>query len=197
MKHLANKITNYVKRVLITAVGKDDKPISHCQVTYLSKIAAAECIYPYGMSAVAPVDNIGLAFTVCGNEANLAVMPYSQQDRFKNLKSGEVTFGSPVSGSYIKFLENGDIEITCKGKLIVSTVTDIDMTAQTFNVTAPAMNFTSGSFSFGFSTSGIFNGNGTFNFGTGGAAIARLGDEVVVDGKTGLITTGSIHNTSN
>jgi phage gp45-like len=114
MRHLINKISNIIKRAVITLVNDDSKNIAHCQVSYNDKPATIETIYPYGMSANAPVGNIVLLFNVGSNEANLAGIPYSQQDRFKSLKSGESIFGNPISGCYIKFLENGDIELLSK-----------------------------------------------------------------------------------
>lgn len=217
---LLTKISNVVKRSVITLNNDDEKNISYCQISYLNKDAHMEQIYPYGFSAQAPAGNIVLFFSVNGNEANLAGIPYSQQTRFKNLKSGEVIVGSPASGSYVKFSSNGDIEILSKQKITINAEADVDVTtkgninittdndlnikaknikieSEDFRVDSQTMLFTSGSFSFGFDTSGIFDGNGTFNFGTGGAYIARLGDEVVVDGKTGTITTASTHNKSN
>lgn len=117
MHNLLTKISNLVKRAVITLTNDDSKNISHCQATYLDKVSPIETIYPYGFGANAPVGNIVLLFNIGANEANLAGIPYSQKDRFKNLKSGEVVVGSPKTGSYIKFLENGDIEILSKEDL--------------------------------------------------------------------------------
>jgi phage gp45-like len=220
MNNIYTKISSIVKRAFITLGNDDSKTVSHCHATYLDKISPLEAIYPYGFSANAPIGGMVLVFTVGGSEANLAGIPYSQQERFKGLKSGEVVIGSPTSGSYIKFLANGDIEILSKQKITVNTTSDIDVNAKgninittdndlnikaknikidsdDFKLTSQTMMFTSGSFSFGFDTSGVFDGNGTFNFGAGGNYIARLGDEVIVDGKTGTITTASSNNKSN
>jgi phage gp45-like len=197
MKYLLTKISNVVKRALITLINNDSKSIAHCQAKYLDKVANIETIYPYGLSANAPVGNIVLLFNVGSNEANLAGIPYSQKDRFKNLKSGEVIVGSPKSGSYIKFLENGDIEIESKNNLTINAKKVNINATQEFNIISPTMNFTSDAFSFSFDASGVFQGNGTFNFGTGGAYIARLGDQVTVGGNVGTITSASTNNKSN
>ncbi len=220
MNNLFTKISNVVKRGIITLGNNDSKPVAHCQISYLGKTSNMEQIFPYGFSAQAPVGNIALFFAVGGNEANLAGIPYSQQDRFKGLKSGEVIVGSPASGSYVKFLANGDIEILSKQKITVNTISDIDVIAKgninittdndlnikaknikidsdDFKLNSQTMMFSSGSFSFGFDTSGVFDGNGTFNFGTGGAYIARLGDQVTVSGVNGTITSASSNNKSN
>ena len=211
MHKLQNKISSITKRAMITSPGDDDKDIAYCQVTYLGKVTNIETIYPYGMSAKAPANNIVMLSNVGSNEANLVGTPYSQQGRFKSLQVGEVVVGNPVTGSYVKFLANGDIQIESKGKLIVNaakdmtvnvvneldiTAKDIKINSETFALTSQTMQFTSGSFSFGFDTSGVFQGNGKFNFGTGGLAIARVGDQVIVGGVTGAITTGSTNNTS-
>jgi phage gp45-like len=205
MKHLQNQITNSTKRGIVTLPGQDNGSISNCQVKHINgKVSPAENVYPYGFAAKAPAGTMTLLFAVGGNEANLAGIQYSQQERFKGLKDGEVVVGSPSSGSYVKFLANGDIQIESKGKLIINVADEFNIKAnkinietQDFKLTSPAMTFASGSFSFGFGSSGVFQGNGKFNFGEGGAAVARVGDQVTVGGTTGTITSGSTNNTSN
>ena len=202
---LGNKIANMIVRGYVSLTNDDSGDYSYSQITYLGKTANAENIYPYGMNANAPVDTMVLKFNVMGLESNLACICYMQEERFKNLKPGETIFGSPTSGSYIKFLANGDIEINSKGKVIVNSVSDVNVVTQgninnttaSYNVTSNAISFSSGSFSFGFDQSGVFSGNGKFEFGTGGAYIARLGDQVTVDGNVGTITTASTNNKSN
>lgn len=212
MRSILNKIQNLIKRGVVSLTNNDSAAISYAQIKFLNKAANVEYLFPYGINANPPTGTMVGHFAFGANEGNLGGVPYTRQERFKNLKAGEVVVGSPKSGSYIKFLENGDIEINSKGKVIVNAVSDITATTtgninancntynlvgQTFNLTSQAMTFTSGSFSFGFGTSGVFSGNGKFNFGSSGAAIARVGDSVLVDGKTGTITSGSSNNTSN
>jgi len=163
MKNLLTKLSNLIKRAVITLTNADDKVISYNQVKYLGKSAIVENVYPYGLSANAPVGGISLLFVVGNNEGNLAAIPYCQSERLKNKNPGEVTVGSPLTGSYIKFLADGDI--------VIHSVKNVTIECATLNVT------------------------GKTNLGSGGAAIARVGD--TVDLGSGLILTGSTNNTSN
>lgn len=203
MIQLINKISNIVKRAVVTKSGGDDQGSHTCHCSFLGKDTVVEQIYPYGMSANAPVGCVVLSFSVGGNEANQAGIPYSQQIRFSGLKSGEVVFGNPLSRSYIKFDEDGNIEIYSKKDIKIKTeekisieAKNIEIKSEDFKLESNAMSFSSGSFSFGFDTSGVFSGDGKFNFGVGGQAIARVGDEVTVGGNVGTITSGSTNNTS-
>jgi hypothetical protein len=134
MNSIFTKIPNLIKRAVITKVNSDNDDIANCQIDSFDTSKPMETIYPYGMSANAPIDNIALVFSVGGNEANAAGMPYSQQNRFKNLKSGEVVFGNPVVGSYVKFNEDGSITIyspaainvNCDGDFKVSSQQNVD-----------------------------------------------------------------------
>jgi len=198
MKEIKNKIVNMKKRAVISLTNDDSKAISYAQVEYLDNVGYMEAIYPYGMSANAPKGNICLIEAVGGDEANLAGIPYSQQDRFKNLKEGEVVFGSPKGGSYLKFLENGDIEIYAKGNIIVKSDSNLNIESKESDIkVSDQMKFESNSHYFQLNSSGDFDSNAKFHLGTGGQAIARVGDSVLVDGKTGSITVGSSNNTSN
>jgi phage gp45-like len=136
MKHLLNKIVNSIKRSVVTNLGKDDEDIAHCQVTYFGKVSNIETIYPYGMIAKAPIGSIVLQYNVGANEANLAGIPYSQKCRFKGLKSGEVVFGNQVTGSYVKFLENGDIEIIGKNDVNLTVSKDLKIISKKITINA-------------------------------------------------------------
>lgn len=168
-----SKVINLVKRCYISLAGKDNQSFATAQVSYFGKASYIETIYPYGLSANAPVNTFALVFNVMGQEENLAGIPYGSQERFKPLKEGEVIVGSPKTGSYVKFMSNGDIDIYSKGNININTANDA-------NITAANINF-----------------SGKVNLGSGGAAIARVGDEVLVGSSTGTITSGSSNNTSN
>jgi hypothetical protein len=109
MRHILNKIANLAKRAVITKTNDDSKNVAYCQISYLDRVRNMVLMYPYGMSAQAPVGNIVMHWAIGGNEANLIGVPYSQQGRFQGLKDGEVVFGSPVTGSYTKYTVDKNI----------------------------------------------------------------------------------------
>ncbi|MFA5369083.1 MAG: hypothetical protein WC303_03760 [Candidatus Paceibacterota bacterium] len=138
---MVTKISNLIKRGYITLTNSDESSVAYCQVSYLDeKIETIESIYPYGLSANAPLNNIVLLFNVNGSESNLAGIPYSQSNRFKNLKPGEVAIGSPMSGSYIKFNESKDITVYTSENFISNsksyslTTTDYSVTSTYYSI---------------------------------------------------------------
>lgn len=164
LKKVISQFQNLVRRAHVTLAGKDDKQFSTSQVSAMDRVMNIETVYPYGMSANAPVDTLVLIFNVQGDEGNVAGIPYSSLGRFKDLKPGEVIFGNPGTDSFVKFLADGGIEINAKGIVTVKAAGQVVFDApvvcnQGFNA----------------------NGTSVMNLGTGGAAIARAGDPVKVN----------------
>ena len=85
-------------------------------------------------------------------------MGYSQAERFKNLESGEVVVGNPVTQSFVKFDKDGNITIDSKKDVTINSTAEINVTSSgSVNVDAPVV-----------------------NLGSGGLPIARTGDAVTV-----------------
>lgn len=211
-QRLYNKMSNIIKRAYITLPSSDSQAYQTTQINYFGKTVYTQTIYPYGMSANAPANTLMILFNANAHEENLIGIPYSAAERFKNLAVGEVIVGSPVTGSYVKFLQNGNIEIvtavditaTCKNATItasnnvnVAVTNECNITAKTINFTADNINLTSGTHTSKFGSGGNFEFactnfkvNGHVELGSDGAAIARVGDQVTVGGSTGTITSG-------
>jgi hypothetical protein len=181
---MINKIKNMIKRCWVSGDTADKGQIANIQITYgageQTRSAYAEMIYPYGMQANPPKETVGFLSSVMADESNLAVIPYCRDKRFKNLKTGETIFGSPIIGSYIKFLIDGSIEIHAKNGIILITDNgDIGITSPN-NLNTQATTTTM---------------LGQVNMGNSGAKIARLGDQVTIGTSTGTITSAG-NNTS-
>lgn len=114
-KDILNRISNGIKRAYISLVGSDSNQFQTTQINYLGKTADMEVIYPYGLCANPPAGSLVLLFNVQGQEENRAGIANLPNQRFKNLKAGEVVVGNYLTGSYIKLLENGNIEINAAG----------------------------------------------------------------------------------
>jgi len=181
MMFLLTKIINIVKRAVISNSLTDDKETSLAQITYLEKTGLTEVVTPYGSFARPPVDTQLLLFAVQSQENNRAGIAYSQENRFKNLEEGECGVGNPLTRSFIKFDKEGNILITATAKVIINSTEDIDIT-------------TSGKVDLK-STGDVDIDAPQVNLGIGGLPIARLGDEVLVEGVLGTITSAG-NNTS-
>lgn len=159
IKNLDVKLRNLIKRGYVSYFIKDENLHAIAQITYFGKTSNAEIISPYGLSVGLPEETNLIIFNIQGKEENKACIGYSQHDRFLNLKQGEVVIGSPKTKSYIKFKEDGTIEIDSKGTINIKVNGDVNIDATKVNL------------------------------GVGGAKIARLGDEVTVGMAKGAITS--------
>ncbi len=183
MMSLLTKIINLCKRGFVSNSLQDDKDSSIAQITYFGKTGISEIVSPYGLSSRLPVGTQTLTFSVQGQENNRASIGYSQEDRFKNLLEGEVVVGNPKTGASVKFSIDGSIIINPSptGSLIINSNGDLSISANG-DIKLKA--------------TGEVDVDATrVNLGTGGPAIARVGDSVLVGTSTGTITSGG-SNTS-
>jgi len=128
MKGLFEKLKNIIRFAKVTLVSGDDKQFPESQFEYMTKVKDVVVVYPYGMCAKAPVDNLAVLLTV-GHEENSVAIEMSQQNREKGLVSGESAFGNWVTGSIIKFSANGDINVTSNGNVNVTSSGTVNVTA--------------------------------------------------------------------
>lgn len=168
------KKSNLIKRAVLTRPSKDNEDIQITQITYLGQTKNIEILSPYGLYSNPPKGSLILLLPILGDSGNLVGIVYDPRNRPKDLEGGEVVTGNTVKGTTITFPEDGSINI----------VKD-DTTSIKINV------------------DGSIDINSTkINLGSGGPAIARVGDIVqglsvpVGSTFTGTITSGSTQNTS-
>jgi hypothetical protein len=138
---LIQRFKEMIKGAFTTAEQKDTGGLDYVvqvQSNFLNTSAAV--YYPYGYYASTPVNSRGWMFNINAQQENQVIMPYDPSTRFTGLESGEVMVGNQVQGTYIKFLNNGNVEIlanatakvTCVDSEIIcsgnSTVTCVDST---------------------------------------------------------------------
>ena len=125
---LKSLIYNMVKRALVRKPINDASNFQIMQVSYMGKTADIENILPYGLCSSPPVDSLSLVFTVNAQEENRAGITNSPNLRFKNLLEGEVAVGNYLTGSVVKFLADGNIEVTSANDLVVTVAGDETVT---------------------------------------------------------------------
>jgi len=162
------------------------------QVSWFGKTGRVVAIFPYGTRSQAPVQSQMLKMNIGADESNRVGIEFNTSNLPNDeMPEGEYECGNFVTGSSIRFYEDGSIKITsvdalnvavegninitCGGNLSVNATGAADITASDVTVNAD---------------------NATLNAtcaigGSGGAAIARVGDAVLVGGVTGAITSGS------
>ena len=178
---LITKITQMIKQAYIIAVNDSD-PFPIAKVSYNSKISEVIRFSPYGLCTNAPLNSNVLLLSVHGQESLKYALTDDRQNRYKNLKEGEVVLYNYLSGSYIYLKENGDIEVECKKDEKINVVGDADIdiggdadidVVGILTATAPTINLT-----------GSVNINGTLTV-TGGNATLFSGT-LGVTGETTL-----------
>ncbi len=125
-----NKITNMIKYGRVSKSTPDAGNFAKGQVEYQGKIKDVLFVYPYGSHGIPPVDSLILLNNIKGAEENQAGIPFKPDVRPKLDAEGEYVVGNFEIGSIIKFLENGDIEITGKKDLNVTLVGNANVTVQ-------------------------------------------------------------------
>lgn len=141
-------LRNLIKRAAV-AIINDSGNYQTAQVSYFGKVSDIEVINPYGISSSPPIDSLVLMFNVMGQEENKAGIINAQPLRFKNLKEGELVVGNYLTGSYVKFLQNGDIDvftgndvnIEC-GNANILAVGDVDVECSSASVVATTIKLT-------------------------------------------------------
>ena len=171
------KLKNIIKLGLVTESVPDTGKINLAKVTYEGKTPRdMPVISPYGLFVNLPPDTLGLILCPNGNEANAVCIGFCADERLKDIASGEVAIGNPLTKSKIHFLADGKIRIEASNNADIEIITggDVKVTANNVNIDAQKV-----------------------NLGVGGNRIARLGDTVHVNTSTGDGTiTSAGENTS-
>jgi hypothetical protein len=108
---LVNLIKNLMRWANITKRGDDlvDYPVQ--QLGYRGKVADSVVLFPYGLHANVPPNNLVLMVAVNGHEENRASFPLTGPGR-PVLKEGEIALFNKMSGTTIILNEAGEVAIT-------------------------------------------------------------------------------------
>lgn len=111
-RKIYNSIT--LKRCVVQSVDdKSDYPTM--QVKYLKNvIKLVQKLGIYGICSNPPKGSNGILFPILGSDSNIACLADDIKNRFKDLKEGEVILGNYLTKSFIKFNQDGGIEIHAK-----------------------------------------------------------------------------------
>lgn len=194
-----DKLKNIVRFAQVTGPADNEAQFPVQQMTFKKKVVNVVQVFPYGLySNVSSEDSLGVMFSIDGSENNRAAISYTPQKRPTDLEQNEVALYHPQTNSFIKFRNNGDLEISAiegesTGSIIFNcenitvnananvevNCTDATVTASSSaTVDSPSTTIT-----------GDLDANGTTSL-NGGNAIAREGDTVEV-----TITSGSSSGT--
>jgi len=139
MGAIFNSLVNLIKQARVSLSIEDTGQFPITQVEYYDdKVANVHVMTPYGFDHHLPVDSLVWMMNIEGQEDNKAGIGNAPQIRFKDLKVGEVAVGNYLTRSVVKFLENGDIEVTGVNDQNVTITGDVNVTIggnNTVNIT--------------------------------------------------------------
>ncbi len=203
---LKSIIQNILKLGKVTRNTNDSEQFPTMQITYLSKVADAMVMVPYGLSVRSiPGDTLCAVFNVQGHEENRIAMPLATTNRKKNLKDSEVVLENEKTKAFFYLKENGDLEISIPGDVLENVTGDVVVNIggeATVNVEGDTSLISGGDLtveaeSLSMDITGDCDIDCTGNVvidgpqidigGPGGPAVARIGDSV----SGGVIVSGS------
>lgn len=118
-----------LKRATVQSVN-DVNDIPTMQVKYLKDvIKIVQKLGLYGICGNPPKGSSGILFPILGSDSNLVCLADDIKNRFRDLKEGEVVIGNYLTKSFIKFKEDGGVEIHAKYITQVAEDGDISLSA--------------------------------------------------------------------
>lgn len=126
--NLINKALQMIKQAYISTVNDDSSVFPTTEVSYNSKKSNVIRFSPYGLCSNTPTNSNVILLSADGQESLKYALSDDMQNRYKNLKEGEVVLYNYMSGSYTYLKENGDIETECKNNEIINVVGDSNIT---------------------------------------------------------------------
>lgn len=120
----------------------NDKAYAQAQITRYNLSYTSTVYYPYGYFAKAPAETQAILLHLEGKQDNAVALPYEPKTQFRDLENGEVIVGNQTSEVYIKFNNDGsvnikataDVNIDCKD--ININCKDININCENANINA-------------------------------------------------------------
>ena len=155
MRKLVQRIKSAFKAALVTSTD-DTVDLRGGTLAYQGASRTGTLWTPYGLCHNPPAGSVALVWAQNGQDSNLIGVADDPKNRtLRSLKPGEVGLANYLTGSYVLFKENGDIEV-------VAVNSNVDVTASDVNVSLTgAATFTIGGTTITMSASGISVSGGT------------------------------------
>lgn len=137
-------------------------------------------IEQFGFQSRPPIGSKGLGVFIGGMSEKAVAVGLNDASYNKDLNEGESRlydkFGNEI------YLQDGEFQIVANGNLTLNVTGNVSVNAQEASITASQINL----------NGNVGSSGGNFSIGgSGGQGIARIGDQVIVNGQIGQIITGS------
>lgn len=120
-KRLNDFVSRIIRRSRASNAMVDSFVVPQIQVSYQGGAANCEVLAPYGMGYNPSINSLSVMYSISGNNDDRAAFFYDPVKRWKALKPGEVQLGNPEKQTYIKFLDDGSIEIIGNADINIKT----------------------------------------------------------------------------
>lgn len=125
-----NKLINLVKLAVTTGIetSNNDSQFPIQQIEYLGKVADCLIVFPYGQFSRLPKDQLLVVLSIGAEEENRVAMGSGDPADRPEIEQGEMVYFHPLSKTFLKFKNNGELEIDSKGDLNITVVGDCNIT---------------------------------------------------------------------
>jgi phage gp45-like len=124
IKELCHKIKMLAQSTILVKSGNnvvDDTGNARTGWAYISgRAQKVRILSPYGLCSNPPLGSSGLVINSNGGGSYPTAIVDYHSKRYKDLKPGESVIGNYEKGSYIKFDDNGDIQIFTSGNVFIN-----------------------------------------------------------------------------
>ncbi len=137
MKRILQKIKVLFKIAKLLSVD-DSGNLQQGVFSYMGTEPKGQIFIPYGLMMNAPAGSQMMVFSQNGHESNAIALASDPNNRIlKDLEPGEFAVGNYLTGSYILFKANGDIEIVANGDMVETVSGNSTHTSTARTVNAP------------------------------------------------------------
>lgn len=120
-RSLLQRIRSIVRGCFSTSEQQDTTGYNYVsQVEAMGLSTFAAVLYPYGYAASAPEGSHGVLFNLNAQPENQFAVLYDPNTRFIGLKPGEVIVGNQETATFIKFSDDGNVDITSTAELTIN-----------------------------------------------------------------------------
>lgn len=116
---LINKFKTMIIRSKISSDQEDGNYVYNATVSAFDQSTVSEIVYPYGYAASAPSGALAITFMISNQPENKTSIAYDPATRFTGLNAGEAIMGNQIEQTFIKFNQDGTINIKTKSLVII------------------------------------------------------------------------------
>jgi len=121
-------IRGLIRQCILSLIDGDGGKYPRAQITYNGATGNAMRFSPFGLYAQPKEGSLGLVLAPHGRIDQAAALFMEVNERFKDLQQGEVLVGNADTKAFIKFKEDGSIEVDTDQKVTIRAASGVEVT---------------------------------------------------------------------